>query len=315
MDASKPSIGVVVPLFNKEAHIKRCIRSILNQTQKPDLIVIVNDGSTDHGAHVAQQELSGYTGDSRLVSQANLGVSAARNKGVSICNTTYILFLDADDEWHPTHIETLSQLIFEFPDAALYSTGHQIYDPELGIISPKLGLTHDFRGYLDDFYAASCRGSIANSSKVAVSKHLLLKVGGFPQGATIGEDLYVWMRLAELGKVAFDSKATVTINQTFDVTRAQRKGAIPHALAYYSNPILFGALSSNARRYLSRILLFHIIDSSIRRDYAGGFKRIALGLRLFPARTMLYTPLLFVPHRLLLYIRKIRRLARVSRME
>lgn len=90
----RPSVSVVIPLYNKEDYILTTLNSILMQ-EVPDIeIIIVNDGSTDAGV----EKISGIQDTRiRIVNQANAGVSAARNRGIREAKGRWIYFIDADD--------------------------------------------------------------------------------------------------------------------------------------------------------------------------------------------------------------------------
>lgn len=89
-------ISIIIPVYNKEHSIKRCINSVLNQTYKNIEIIIVDDGSTDNSLSICREmELTDYR--IKVVSKENGGVSSARNKGISISKGQYIGFVDADD--------------------------------------------------------------------------------------------------------------------------------------------------------------------------------------------------------------------------
>lgn len=93
-----PFFSVIIPLFNKEKHIKRTLESVLKQTFKDFEIIIIDDGSSDNSYEIVQS-----ISDDRiiLVKQKNKGVSQARNNGIRKAKGKYITFLDADDEWVP----------------------------------------------------------------------------------------------------------------------------------------------------------------------------------------------------------------------
>ena len=88
--------SIVIPVYNAENHIKKCIESLLNQNYNNLEIIIINDGSTDDSLKVCKQ-YSDF--DSRIVIKtiANGGVSNARNIGLSIAKGDYVLFVDSDD--------------------------------------------------------------------------------------------------------------------------------------------------------------------------------------------------------------------------
>ena len=89
-------ISVIIPAFNCEKSIKRTVESIISSGLKDYEIVIINDGSTDNTASVCNSLCSQY-GFIKYMEQQNSGVSAARNKGISVTLGEYIMFFDADD--------------------------------------------------------------------------------------------------------------------------------------------------------------------------------------------------------------------------
>lgn len=116
-ECGKPAhaaISVVIPLYNGAAYIERSIHSVLAQTVLPAEILVIDDGSTDNGAALVMQKNYPLV---RLISQANAGVSAARNKGISESRYEYVAFLDADDQWTDNHLEIIAGLIRNIPDA------------------------------------------------------------------------------------------------------------------------------------------------------------------------------------------------------
>ena len=92
----KNKISVIVPVYNTEEYLERCIRSIMNQTYKNLEIVVVNDGSTDCSLNILESLKSE---DDRIViiNQENMGVSKARNKGLDCATGDFIGFVDSDD--------------------------------------------------------------------------------------------------------------------------------------------------------------------------------------------------------------------------
>lgn len=88
-------ISVIVPAYNAEKTIRKCVESLLNQTYKEMEIIIINDGSTDS----TQKILDEYSSEPKLVviNQKNSGIGAARNKGLDIATGNYVGFVDSDD--------------------------------------------------------------------------------------------------------------------------------------------------------------------------------------------------------------------------
>lgn len=93
----KYDLQIVIPAYNAELYIERCIDSILNKETKFNiLIVVVNDGSTDKTAEILKKYAS--TSNVLIISQENRGFSGARNRGIEKIYAKYVTFLDSDDE-------------------------------------------------------------------------------------------------------------------------------------------------------------------------------------------------------------------------
>lgn len=99
-------ISVIIPVYNCEKYIKKCIKSILNQTYKDLEVIIIDDGSKDNSLDICNKLMEE---DCRLkvIHQENQGVSSARNKGIEIAQGEYIVFVDGDDWVEDIYIETL----------------------------------------------------------------------------------------------------------------------------------------------------------------------------------------------------------------
>lgn len=300
-------LDVVIPLFNKMDSIERCIASVAAQSVSPATLVVIDDGSTDASHDRLQRALRDYPGAARAVRQENRGVSAARNAGVLHCAADFVCFLDADDEWRPGFLERMWRLIGDCPSADLFCLGHEVKvagNPPL--VVPQ-GVERGFRGVLPDFFAASVRGEVARSSKVAVRKSALAGVGGFPEGVRVGEDLHVWIMLALQGDVAIDPVAEVLVHRETDPERVRRRGQVPYPLRHFSRPGQRRAMTPSLRRYLVKIGLLHVMGSVVERDRRGGLARARALARISPLHAVAALPLLLLPTRMVSWAGAFRR--------
>jgi glycosyltransferase involved in cell wall biosynthesis len=106
MESSK-LISVIVPVYNGEKYVAQCIENLLYQTHKNLEIIVVDDGSTDHSAEIAKQY------PVKIIRQANRGLSASRNVGISAAGGEFIHFMDVDDLINLEFYEKMVQAIVE----------------------------------------------------------------------------------------------------------------------------------------------------------------------------------------------------------
>ena len=101
---SNPLVTVIIPLYNKAETIARAVDGVLAQSFGDFELLIVDDGSTDGSAQRTRQRVRPAHSPR---SQANAGVSVARNRGINEARSPWIALLDADDVWEPSHLEAL----------------------------------------------------------------------------------------------------------------------------------------------------------------------------------------------------------------
>lgn len=108
MKGNKPQISIIIPCYNAEDTIDRCLKSIIAQTYSNFEVIIIDDGSTDRSIEVLNKYVSE---DSRihLIKQENHGPSSARNLGIKHSTGDYIVFVDIDDYIDPTHLNDYFQ--------------------------------------------------------------------------------------------------------------------------------------------------------------------------------------------------------------
>lgn len=264
--------SVVIPLYNKEKRIRECLNSVMNQTYRNFEIILINDGSTDSSLKIAKEIINNHPSTKvQVVDRENKGVSFTRNEGVQLASYDYVCFLDADDIWLPNFLEKMSSLISEYPEADLYCLAHKVSKNGGLPIIPAHGLSEGFKGYVNDFFQVSARGSVAKSSKVCVKKMAFSKVGGFPVGVVAGEDLFLWIQLALNGKVACDMSYCAIVNQEVDYSRSARKNSVPYPLVYYSK---VSTTNKCLKKYLYRIFIRHFISSLTKFKFYESFLRL-----------------------------------------
>lgn len=109
--AKMPLISVIVPVYNNEKYVEKCINSICEQSYKNIEIIIVDDGSTNETTPQILEKLAKTDKRIKVIKQKNAGVSMARNKGLDNASGEYVVFVDSDDFVASDYIEYLYKLI------------------------------------------------------------------------------------------------------------------------------------------------------------------------------------------------------------
>ncbi|MEM6752985.1 MAG: glycosyltransferase [Cyanobacteria bacterium P01_C01_bin.38] len=182
---------IVMPAYNAGAYLSQTIESVLNQTLTNFELIIIDDGSADETSDIAYQ-YSKIDNRVRVLSQSNQGVSATRNKGISLSQSKYIAFIDADDKWFPenlkSHFENLEK------------------NPHLGVSYAKVEFLHPNGNHTGKI----ARGRLSNLepqhflyenptmtvSNLVVRRQVFEEIGGFDCNMSYSEDMDFLFRVA-----------------------------------------------------------------------------------------------------------------------
>lgn len=123
-----PLISVIIPVYNVEKYICRCLDSVLQQTYRNYEIILINDGSTDNSGNICQHYQS-IEPKITLLSQKNQGLSSARNVGIELAKGAYLTFIDSDDCVRSSYLEKLLK-VMEKHDADISFCGSECFGDE-----------------------------------------------------------------------------------------------------------------------------------------------------------------------------------------
>ena len=191
-------VSIVIPVFNAAAYMKQTLESALEQTYRNIEIVAVDDGSSDGSLAL----LRSYEPRIKVLSQANRGVSLARNRGVRESSGDFLAFLDADDVWDPTKVERQVSVLTQHPGALAVYCDHRIIDAEGNITGPSGALAQPrTSGQLLRNLILS--NFIISPSLVMLRRAAFEQVGGFDESVRAAEDYDLWMRIAASGPILY----------------------------------------------------------------------------------------------------------------
>lgn len=106
-------VSIIVPVYNTEKYLEKCIKSLIDQTLQNIEIIAIDDGSKDQSGVLLDQFQIEYPEKIRVFHQQNSGISAVRNRGISLARGKYIAFVDSDDSVAPRYCELLVSKIEE----------------------------------------------------------------------------------------------------------------------------------------------------------------------------------------------------------
>ncbi|AJA10076.1 glycosyl transferase family protein [Sphingopyxis fribergensis] len=214
-----PRFSVVMPLYNKAAHVRAAIESVFSQTCPAHEILVVDNRSTDGG-----REIVAALGDARIklldLSTPGPGGYAGRNIGIRAARGDWIAFLDADDLWHPEHLGVLAEGIKADPDvhAAATRFDHKFDDrSQLQKIAPQLEQAQSLD--LADFLSAwlAVRECPMWTGAIAIRRDTLFEAGLFPEGRAVrGGDKDLWLRVLAKGALRYDPRVTAIFHRDSD---------------------------------------------------------------------------------------------------
>jgi glycosyltransferase involved in cell wall biosynthesis len=213
-------ISIIIPLYNKEKHIKETLNSVLNQSFKNFEVIIIDDHSADNSRNIVNE-----IKDNRITIYTNpkKGVSSARNYGINLSKNKYVALLDADDIWDLNYLSEIITLINEYPLAGAYCSGWAYFDDDKNVTFPFNNFAFNFKDYISNYFEKAIENSIITSSSVIMDKSIFKKTKGFDENLEIGEDIDLWIRLALITKICYINKCLVLYRKNSSSDKIQIK--------------------------------------------------------------------------------------------
>ena len=175
-------LSIIIPVYNCEKYIKRCIHSIIEQDIDFMEIIIINDGSTDNTRTICEEFVQKYN-NIKSINQENKGVSHSRNIGIQNASGKYVMFIDADDYLVGHSLNNTKELLTGDVDVLRYS---YILNDEKMIFTEKIfDLSRNRQKFLNEFFSKTNQ----NMSWGQVIKRELLNDIKFTKNIFYGEDL------------------------------------------------------------------------------------------------------------------------------
>jgi glycosyltransferase involved in cell wall biosynthesis len=271
--AEKPTISACLAVYNGAEYLARALRSMVDQTRKPDEILVVDDGSTDASVEIARS----FEGV-RVIEQKNAGIGAARARLVEEAVGDWLAFNDHDDWWAPEKLEVLEPYTVDPAVTLIYSAANLV-DENGNITEAKLSASPG---------SPPLRHLLPNHNNILVPTTLLkrstlLEAGNYRSEMKSGEDTLSFFMLIARGKVVQVPERLATIFKREGSTSAPGLRSYQFERAIYTDHLLprwnelFGAFpraeQDEAKQIIKRKLAH--LDSIIGcwQDWEGDHKR------------------------------------------
>jgi glycosyltransferase involved in cell wall biosynthesis len=175
-------VSVIVPVFNGERHLTECLRSAVDQSLPPFEVIVVDDGSTDRSAEIAES----FGGPVRCIRQANTGVAGARNRALAEAKGEFIGFLDHDDLWPREKLARQVEALVASPEVGIVSGRTRV----LGGAIPGRDRPAEDEQELPEVVQLGCR---------LIRRSVFEQIGPFDETVGTADDLEWVARARDLG--------------------------------------------------------------------------------------------------------------------
>jgi glycosyltransferase involved in cell wall biosynthesis len=247
--------SVIIPAYNAERYIAKAIESCLSQSYAPREIIVVDDGSTDGTAEIAES----FPSPVRVIRLSeNMGASVARNRGVQASTGDWLAFLDADDWFLPQKLELQRRCALENEQVVLIYAGFRVMNLDGSEYDGKLLLPRELFPRL----RYRC---VIHLDSVALRREAFDAVGGFNPALRVTEDWDLWLRLADRYSVDLFAPMTeqlVVYRKTAGSLSSNTMRFFHERPAIYRSSCLTGTSSVSRFLLRLRLLAYNYFDTA-----------------------------------------------------
>jgi glycosyltransferase involved in cell wall biosynthesis len=274
-----PTFSAVIPAYNAGSMVQSAIRSVVAQTREDWELLVVDDGSQDDTFERARE----LADDGRItcLRQENQGQGAARNLGIQHARGTYVSFLDSDDLWMPTYLESMGDALERVPEAGLAYTDAWSLDDETRRIHRATAMS----GSRPPVEAPSDHEQlllrlVANNfilSSATVRREVLQEVGDFDPTFRAAQDYELWLRIVRAGHDVVRARGLLAIQRERADSWSKREELTTRCLIRAMEGVIRdGRLSDDVRglaqRRQRRLERYLAAITGTNRLYAGAYR-------------------------------------------
>jgi glycosyltransferase involved in cell wall biosynthesis len=193
-----PTVSVVMPVYNVERYVAQAVESILAQTFADFELLILDDGSRDRSLSILQT-LAAQDKRIRLISRENQGIPRTRNELLSQSRGEFIAPMDSDDIALPDRLTRQVEFLQHHPDYVCVGGAYQLIDAADRLILNHFAMPQED----EDIQSLMLKGHVSlHQPCVMFRRQATIDVGGYDETLPVCEDLDLWLRLGEVGKLA-----------------------------------------------------------------------------------------------------------------
>jgi len=195
--SNSPATSVVMSVFNASQYLSAAVESILAQSLSDFEFIIIDDGSSDSSLSILRKYESG---DSRIrvISQQNAGLTKALNIGISQSRGEFVARMDADDIAMPNRLVLQTDYLKKHPECVAVGSHILLADPD-GDLLMEEEVPHTHEAIVAKLQSGV--GAVPHPTAL-IRSDALRSVGGYRESFTYAQDLDLWLRLAEVGRLA-----------------------------------------------------------------------------------------------------------------
>lgn len=186
------SLSFIVPVYNVEKYLQKCINSILSQISNSDELILVDDGSLDNSPKICDEVAKSFE-NVVVIHKANGGLSSARNKGLEIAKSEYIAFVDSDDWINENSVNKLKPVIEAFKPDICFMQADKVFESgkkvPLGDCIRSKEINGKNRKEVLNYLASRPKYPGSSCTKVFSRTFLIENNLSFPSDGRISEDL------------------------------------------------------------------------------------------------------------------------------
>lgn len=255
-------ISVIVPIYNVEQYLEKCLESILNQTYKNLEIILINDGSTDNSGRICKYFLEK---DDRIkyIEQKNQGLSAARNHGIHESKGKYYIFIDSDDYINVNYIDVLYTTLIKTNSDIAMCYFKKVYDKSEDIFKIKKGNIIVYEGDRKFYNLYNNKSVITVVAWNKIYKKEIFSEIRYPVGKLHEDEFVICDILKNANKVAYNTSEYYYylqrkngITGKYNKKRAIVLEALSNRLEYFRKNKLFKLYSYTLYNYFYQ-LIYH----------------------------------------------------------